>query len=165
MKGNIWILKSWKFFACKLCNPESYALDSSIQLKEFLLVIGIQNPSSTDKESRIQFLESRATTDSRIQDRLGLPHMRRWFPSPWGGGGGRGVTQLYTGFVPFFEKKFKYFTFPIFQGLHQCKKAHWVYVFVRFSKTWVVSGADYSAPVSFIPKVFLCLLLSLWSST
>ena len=104
MKGNIWILKSWKFFACKLCNPESQALDSSIQLKEFLLVIGIQNPSSTDKESRIQFLESRATTDSRIQDRLGLPHMRRWFPSPWGGGG-RGVTQLYTGFVPFFEQK------------------------------------------------------------
>ena len=105
MKGNIWILKSWKFFACKLCNPESQALDSSIQLKEFLLVNGIQNPSSTDKESRIQFLESRATTDSRIQDRLGLPHMRRWFPSPWGGGWGEGVTQLYTGFVPFFEQK------------------------------------------------------------
>ena len=52
MKGNIWILESWKFFACKLWNPESWALDSSIQLKEFLLVIAIQNPSSTDKESR-----------------------------------------------------------------------------------------------------------------
>ena len=108
VKGNIWILKSWKFFACKLCNPESQALDSSIQLKVFLLVIGIQNPSSTDKESGIQLLESRATTDSTIQDRLGLPHTTRWFPSTWGGGGeGGGLHSYKQGLYRFLNKKFK----------------------------------------------------------
>ena len=106
MKGNIWILESWKFFACKLWNPESWALDSSIQLKEFLLVIAIQNPSSTDKESGIQFLESRATTDSTIQDRPGLPYMRQLFPSPWRGGGG-GLLSYIQGLYPFLNKKFK----------------------------------------------------------
>ena len=71
----IWILESWKFFACKLWNPESWALDSSIQLKEFLLAIGIQNPRSIGKESRIQFLESKIhSMESTIQECLGLPY-------------------------------------------------------------------------------------------
>ena len=125
MKGNIWILKSWKFFACKLCNPESYALDSSIQLKEFLLVIGIQNPSSTDKESRIQFLESRATTDSRIQDRLGLPHMRRWFPSPGGGGGGPGGYSVIYRVCTLFWKKIQVLYISHFSRTPSVQKSAW----------------------------------------
>ena len=43
-----------------LGNLESWALESCIQLKEsgILLMIGIRNPSTTDKESAIQYLES-----------------------------------------------------------------------------------------------------------
>ena len=48
---------------------------------------GIRNPSSTDKESRIQYLESGIqylesgihSVESRIQGRLGLPYMGRPF--------------------------------------------------------------------------------------
>ena len=56
-----------------LWNPESWALDSGIQLKEsgILMTIGIQNPSSTDKQSGFQCLES------RIQDYLECPYMGR----------------------------------------------------------------------------------------
>ena len=57
----IWIPKSGKFVACGirnlgnfcLWNPESWALESGIQLKKYgipLTMIGIQNPSSTDKD-------------------------------------------------------------------------------------------------------------------
>ena len=57
----IWIPKSGKFFACGirnvanfcLWNPESWALESGIQLKKSgipLTMIGIQNPSSSDKD-------------------------------------------------------------------------------------------------------------------
>ena len=43
-----------------LGNLESWALESGIQLKEsgILLMIGIGNPSTTDKESAIQYLET-----------------------------------------------------------------------------------------------------------
>ena len=46
----------------KFClrNPKSWALESGIQLKGsgIPLTIGIQNPSATDKEPGIQYLES-----------------------------------------------------------------------------------------------------------
>ena len=42
---------------------------------------------------------------------------------PPGGGGGGGLLSYIQGLYPFLNKKFKYFTFPIFQGLHQCKKS------------------------------------------
>ena len=60
-----------------LWNPGSWALESGIQFKEsgILLTIGIQNPSSTDKDSRIQYLESGIQdVESRIQDCLGFPY-------------------------------------------------------------------------------------------
>ena len=52
------LIASWIYYACQIApckgiqTPESWALDSGI-----LLTIGIQNPSSTDKESGIQFLD------------------------------------------------------------------------------------------------------------
>ena len=57
----IWIPKSGKFVACGirnqgnfcLWNPGSWALESGIQLKKSripLTMIGIQNPSSSDKD-------------------------------------------------------------------------------------------------------------------
>ena len=61
----------------ELWNPESWALENGIQLKEsgIPLTIGIRNPSSTDKESRIQYLKFRIhSMESRIQDCLGLPY-------------------------------------------------------------------------------------------
>ena len=54
--------------------PESQALESGIELEEsrISLTIGIQNPSSTDNESTIQYLESGIhSNESRIQDCLG----------------------------------------------------------------------------------------------
>ena len=61
-------LRNLEFASFFLWNPESWALESGIQLKEcgILLTIGIQDTSSTDKESEIQNLES------RIQDCLGF---------------------------------------------------------------------------------------------
>ena len=61
-------------------NPESWALESGIQHKEsgIPLTIVIQNPSSTDKGSRIQYLESviHSLESSRVQrDCLGLTYM------------------------------------------------------------------------------------------
>ena len=53
-----------------LCNPESWASESGIQLKESgtPLRIGIRNPSSTGKESGLQHLESGIHgEESRIQ--------------------------------------------------------------------------------------------------
>ena len=59
-----------------LWNPESWALESGIQLKEsgIPLTIGIQNPSSTAlTKTRIQYLESGIHgVESRIQDCLGF---------------------------------------------------------------------------------------------
>ena len=45
---------------CRLWNPESWSLKSGIQLKEsgISLSIGIQDPSSSDKESEIHGVES-----------------------------------------------------------------------------------------------------------
>ena len=65
--------KSGKF---ELWNPESWALENGIQLKEsgIPLTTGIRNPNSTDKESSIQYLKFRIhSMESRIQDCLGLP--------------------------------------------------------------------------------------------
>ena len=46
-----------------LWNPESWGLESGIQLKEsgILLKIGFQNPSFIDKEYVIQYLQSEST--------------------------------------------------------------------------------------------------------
>ena len=58
--------------------PESWALESGLQLKEsgIPLTIRIQNPSSTDKETRIQYLESGIeSVESRIQDCLRFRYM------------------------------------------------------------------------------------------
>ena len=53
----LWNLESGKF---DLWNPESWALESGIQLKESRIPLAIErNPNSTDKEYRIQYLESR----------------------------------------------------------------------------------------------------------
>ena len=58
----------WEIIACGiqnpgnscLCNPESWALQSGLQLKEYRipLIIGIRNPSSIYKETGFQELES-----------------------------------------------------------------------------------------------------------
>ena len=58
-----------------VCNSESRALESRIQLKEsgISLTIGIRYLSSTDKESEIQYLESgihgvESSPESRIEN-------------------------------------------------------------------------------------------------
>ena len=64
-------------FACGIRNPG--LVESGIQLKEsrISLTVAIRNPSSTDKESEIQYLKSRIhDMESRIQDRLAFPYMR-----------------------------------------------------------------------------------------
>ena len=66
-------LESGNFIWCRW-NTESWALESGIQLKEsrIPLTIRIQNPSSTDKESGIQYQESGTHgVESRIRDCLG----------------------------------------------------------------------------------------------
>ena len=58
--------------------PESWALKTGIQIKEsgILLTIGIGNPRYTDKESRIQYLESGMhDVESRFQGCLGFPYI------------------------------------------------------------------------------------------
>ena len=55
----------------ELWDPESWALKSRLQLKQsrIILTIWIRNPSSTDKESEICYLESGIHgVESRIQD-------------------------------------------------------------------------------------------------
>ena len=69
------IWKHRKFF---FWPPESWALESEIQLKEsgIPLTIEIQNPTFTDKDWRI--LVSRIhCVESRIQNYLGFPYMGR----------------------------------------------------------------------------------------
>ena len=70
-----------------VCNPESRALESRIQLKEsgIPLTIGIRYLSSTDKESEIQYLASgilgvESSPESRIQVCLGFLYMgqKQW---------------------------------------------------------------------------------------
>ena len=64
-------------FACGIRNPG--LVESGIQLKESRIspTVAIRNPSSTDKESEIQYLKSRIhDMESRIQDRLAFPYMR-----------------------------------------------------------------------------------------
>ena len=57
-----------------LWNPESWEFSS--RKSGIQLMIGILNPSSTDKESRIQYLQSRIYgVESRIQDCLGFLYM------------------------------------------------------------------------------------------
>ena len=70
---HVW--NSWLRNPGNLClwNPESWALESGIQLKEsgIPLTIEIRNQSSTDKESGIQYFESEMHgVESRIQDCL-----------------------------------------------------------------------------------------------
>lgn len=63
-----------------LWNLESWGLESRIQLQEarVLLTTGIRNPSCTDKESQIQYLESKIhCVESRIQYHPGLPYTGR----------------------------------------------------------------------------------------
>ena len=62
-----------------MCNPESWALESGVQLKVsgIPLAIGIENPSSTDKDWN-RYLESGLRdVESRIPGYLGLPYMGR----------------------------------------------------------------------------------------
>ena len=54
-----------------LCILESWDLELGKRLKDIRIRIRIRNPGSTDKESGIQYLESRA------QDCLGFLYMRR----------------------------------------------------------------------------------------
>ena len=59
-------------------NPESWAWEYKLQLKEsgIPLKFGVRNPSFTDKESGIQFMESRIhSLESRIHDCLGFSYM------------------------------------------------------------------------------------------
>ena len=61
-------------------NLESRTLESGIQLKEsgILSTIEIRNPSPTEKESRIEYLESGIHgVESRIQTCLGFPYIGR----------------------------------------------------------------------------------------
>ena len=59
-----------------LWNSEYSSSNAEITTNE-LLTIGIQNPRSTGKDW-IQYLKSRIEgVESRIEDRLGLPHMGR----------------------------------------------------------------------------------------
>ena len=61
-------------------NLESWTLESGIQLKEsgILSTIEIRNPSPTEKESRIEYLESGIHgVESRIQTCLGFPYIGR----------------------------------------------------------------------------------------
>ena len=76
----LWNPKSQEIFACGIRNPESSALKSVMQLKKskIPLTTGIQNTSSADKESGIQYPESGIdSVESRIQDCPGLPYMVR----------------------------------------------------------------------------------------
>ena len=73
----------WEIIACEiqnpgnscLCNPESWALQSGLQFKEYRipLITGIRNPSSIDKETGFQELESGIhCVESRIQNCPGV---------------------------------------------------------------------------------------------
>ena len=62
-----------------LCNPELWTLKSRKRLKDskVQVPIGIRDPSFTDKESGIQYLESGIhSEESVIQDCLGFPYIR-----------------------------------------------------------------------------------------
>ena len=62
-----------------LCNPELWTLKSRQRLKDSKVpvTIGIRDPSFTDKESGIQYLESGIhNEESVIQDCLGFPYIR-----------------------------------------------------------------------------------------
>ena len=96
-------------FACKLWNPECWALESSIQLKEFLLAIGIQNPESTFHWQGIQNpVPGVRNPQHGIQNPI-LPWITlrgAMVPLPsWGGGGF--VLPYIQGLYPFLNNKFK----------------------------------------------------------
>ena len=72
----LWNPDSRKLFCS--WNPESWPLESGIHHTEsgILLTFGIRKPSSTDKESVIQCLESGIHgVESRIPDYIGCPYM------------------------------------------------------------------------------------------
>ena len=97
----MWIPEFGKF--C-LWNPESWAFESGIQIKEsgIPLTMGIGNPRYTDKKSRIPYLESGIHgLESRIHDCLRPPCVlhgvkqrrndeERVYESGWAGIGGTG---------------------------------------------------------------------------
>ena len=59
-------------------NPESWVLESGVQLKESGLppaIIGIENPSSTDKDWNGVLESGIRDVESRTPDYLGLPYM------------------------------------------------------------------------------------------
>ena len=64
---------------CRLWNPESWALKSGKQLKEsgISLSIGIQNPSSSDKESEIHAVESKTVLDSLTKSEIKISPCHR----------------------------------------------------------------------------------------
>ena len=75
-------LRNSEFRIFCLRNPESWTLKieilNSAQESGNPLQIGIRNPRSSDKESGIQYLESRIHgVESRIQDFLGFPFIGR----------------------------------------------------------------------------------------
>ena len=83
----------WNPESRKIClwkYPESWDLESiNIQLKgfEIPLTMGIQNPSCTDKEPGIHYLESGIHgVESRIQDYLGFSYMAGRIIQSWYGG-------------------------------------------------------------------------------
>ena len=71
---------TFSFERCGIRNPKSGILGFGIHAPQrirILQTIGIPNPSSTDKESRIQYLESGIHgVEFRIQDCLGFSYMR-----------------------------------------------------------------------------------------
>ena len=68
----------WQIFARGSRNPALLNPEFSLRNPESLPTIGIWNPSSTGKESEIQYLESTTySVESRIHDRLGLPLLER----------------------------------------------------------------------------------------
>ena len=108
-QGILRIPESAKFLRVSECECECWALASGIQLKEswIPLTIEAQNPSSTEKESGIQFLKSNPRRGSRIQVRLRFPYMG-WYGArlhlrycylsvgQWRGGwGGGGATHVH----------------------------------------------------------------------
>ena len=72
------ILESWKWLLVE-CGPlQIFVSEFAIKLKKsgIPLTIGNRNPSSTDKESGIHYLESRIhSVESRVQDCLGFPYI------------------------------------------------------------------------------------------
>jgi len=122
-------------FACKLWTPESWALESSIQLKEFLLAIGIHNPRSIARNPESSSWSPKSTAWKR-ESKTVLDYLT-WSngsPPQWG----RWVvcTPLYTGFVPFFEQKNSKTFRPATIHFLSISKSLFFYFKVTFPNAW-----------------------------